>query len=163
MVRKKPRVTRVPRVEKKPRTIEDVSGIGKAYFRWRANNKYVDYDHREWGWGHLTCKDFFQILIERLHDYEQTTWDDLAHRQSCHPMPVENIEPDAQERLCEVCSGEIDSLYQIDIIVHDVGFGVIGIEQSFILYGMTQTILFTRFRDIDKKRNSSVYQEKPKP
>lgn len=115
MVRKKPRVTRVPRVEKKPRTIEDVSGIGKAYFRWRANNKYVDYDHREWGWGHLTCKDFFQILIERLHDYEQTTWDDLAHRQSCHPMPVENIEPDAQERLCEVCSGEIDSLYQIDI------------------------------------------------
>jgi len=115
MVRKKPRVNREPRVEKKPRTIEDVSSIGKTYFRWRANNKYVDYDHREWGWGHLTCRDFFQILIERLHDYEQTTWDDLAHRQSCHPMPVENIEPDAQERLYEVCNGEIDSLYQIDI------------------------------------------------
>jgi len=115
MVRKKPRVAQIPRVKKKPRTIEDVNSIGKAYFRWRVNNKYVDYGHREWGWGHLTCRDFFQILIERLHDYEQTTWDDLSQRHSCHPMPIENIQPDAQERLCEVCGSEIDSLYQVDI------------------------------------------------
>ncbi|MFC1933087.1 hypothetical protein ACFLXU_05625 [Chloroflexota bacterium] len=115
MARKKPRIAQTPQAKKKPRTIEDISSIGRSYFRWRVNNKYVDYDHKEWGWGHLSCKDFFQILVERLHDYEQTTWDDLSRRQSCHPMPIDIIEPEAQGRLCELCGSEVDSLYQVDI------------------------------------------------
>jgi len=115
MARKKPRTAQTPQVEKKPRTLADVRSIGREYFRWRVNNKYVDYDHNEWGWGKLTCKDFFQILVERLHDYEQITWDDLSRRRSCHPMPIEKIEQVARERLCEICDSEIDCLYQVDI------------------------------------------------
>lgn len=115
MVKKKPRVARVPTTDKKPRTKEDVDAIGSELFRWRVNNRYVDYDHEEWGWGRLTCKDFFQILIERLHNFEQSTWDNLSKRQSCHSMPIENIVPKARERLCEICDNEIDSLYQVDI------------------------------------------------
>jgi len=115
MARKKPRASKIPQIEKIPRIREDVNRIGLEYFRWRVKNKYVDYDHEEWGWGKLSCRDFFQILVERLHDYEQTTWNDLSRRSSCHSMPVENIAADAQQRLFEICGNEIDSLYQVDI------------------------------------------------
>jgi len=114
-MRKKPRSTQQPHPQKKPRSIEDVGNIGTQLFRWRVNNKYVDYDHMDWGWGKLSCRDFFNILIDRLHDFEQTTWADLEKRKSCHPMPVENIEAKAQQRLSETCGDEIDSLYQVDI------------------------------------------------
>ena len=112
---KKPRASSKPSPQKRPRTIEDVSRIGSQFFRWRVSNKYIDYDHADWGWGKLSCRDFFQILIDRLHAFEQSSWGDLEKRQSCHPMPVENIEASAQQRLNEICGDEIDSLYQVDI------------------------------------------------
>ena len=112
---KKPRASHNPPPYKKPRSIENVDSIGAQLFRWRVNNKYVDYDHTDWGWGKLSCKDFFNILVDRLHDFEQSTWADLEKRRSCHPMPVENIEAKAQQRLNEICGDEIDSLYQVDI------------------------------------------------
>ena len=114
--KKKPRVSEnPPQTKKAPRSSEDPNRLGSSSFRWRVNPRYVDYDHKDWGWGKLTCKDFFQILIERLHDYEQMSWDDLSKRNSCHPMPVENIDQNAQARLCQICGIEIDSLYQVDI------------------------------------------------
>jgi len=112
---KKVRASSKPPPQMRPRAIEDVSHIGRQFFRWRVSNKYVDYGHADWGWGKLSCRDFFQILIDRLHDFEQTSWEDLERRRSCHPMPVENIEASAQQRLNEVCGDEIDSLYQVDI------------------------------------------------
>ena len=114
-MRKKPHISHNPPPQRKPRSIEDVGTIGAQLFRWRANNKYIDYDHTDWGWGKLSCRDFFNILIARLHDFEQSTWADLEKRKSCHPMPVENIEDKAQQRLYEICGDEIDSLYQVDI------------------------------------------------
>lgn len=111
----KPRSSHHPSLQRKPRAIKDVESIGTQLFRWRANNKFVDYDDNDWGWGKLSCKEFFNILIERLHDFEQITWADLERRRSCHPMPVENIEAKAQKRLHEICGDEIDSLYQVDI------------------------------------------------
>jgi hypothetical protein len=115
---KKPHFGKNPQTQKLPRSIEDVSSIGTHFFRWRVNNKYVDYDDLDWGWGKLTCKDFFNILVERLHSYEQITWADLEKRRSCHPMPIEKIEPKAQKRLNVICGDEIDSLYQVDINPH---------------------------------------------
>jgi len=112
---KKPYVPELPNPQKKPRIQEEPEKLGSLLFRWRVNKRYVDFDHSEWGWGKLSCKDFFNMLIERLHDYEQMTWDSLSQRSSCHPMPVENIEPEAQKRLCQVCSNEVDSLYQVDV------------------------------------------------
>lgn len=112
---KKPRASSKPPLQKQPRTVEDVSKIGLQYFCWRASNKYVDYDHADWGWGGLSCRDFFKILIDRLHEFERTSWADLEKRKSCHSMPVEKIEPKAQQRLRELFGEEIDSLYQVDI------------------------------------------------
>jgi hypothetical protein len=115
MGKRKPRANKNPASIKKPRAIEDADSIGLRFFRWRASNKYVDYDHKNWGWGKLSCRDFFNILIERLHEYERISWSDLEKRKSCHPMPIDKIENKAQERLSEKFDGEIESLYQIDI------------------------------------------------
>ncbi len=112
---KKPRTQKLPQPHKVPRALEQPEKLGSLVFRWKVNERYVDYDHEEWGWGRLSCKQFFKILIERLHEYEQMTWDALSRRSSCHSMPVETIEQDAQKRLYEVCGNEVDSLYQVDI------------------------------------------------
>jgi hypothetical protein len=111
----KPRIRQLPQANKVPRKLEEPEKLGSSLFRWRVNPRYVDFKHHEWGWGKLSCKDFFDILAERLHEYEQMTWDNLSQRRSCHPMPVENIKLEAQGRLCEICGNEIDSLYQVDI------------------------------------------------
>lgn len=111
---KKPRIQAAPSSTKIPRALEEPSQLGSKLFKWRVNSKYIDFDHQEWGWGHLTCKYFFQTLIERLHEYESMPWDEIARRDSCHPMPVQNIEPAAQDRLREMFNNEIDTLYQVD-------------------------------------------------
>jgi hypothetical protein len=112
---KRPRTRYIPQQDKVPRKIEEPNNLGSSYFKWKVNDRFVDYDHKEWGWGQLTCRDFFKILTERLHEYESMTWDDLSRRHSCHNMPVENIEKTAQDRLCDICDAEVDSLYQVDI------------------------------------------------
>jgi hypothetical protein len=114
MPKNKPRSNQIPNSSRVPRTMEEPNKLGSSFFRWRVNSKYVDLQHPEWGWGRLNCKDFFNILMERLHEFEQMTWDDLASRKSCHPMPVEHICAAAQKQLSQVCD-EIDSLYQVDI------------------------------------------------
>ena len=115
---KHPHIKNLPSQGKVPRTqVNPDDHIGSSLFRWRVNSKYVDYDHEEWGWGKLSCKNFFEMLEIRLHSFEQMSWGDLEQRKHCHPMPVEKIESDAQSRLCEVCNNQnqVDCLYQIDI------------------------------------------------
>lgn len=103
-----------PKIEKKPRIPEQASKFGEEFFRWRVSPEFIDLDHEEWGWRKLLIVDFFNILIKRLHAYEDMTWDDLLRRRRCHPMPISAIERKAQDRLCEVCE-DIDTLHQIDI------------------------------------------------
>jgi hypothetical protein len=100
--------------EKKPRIPSEAEKFGQQFFRWRVNYNYIDLDHDEWGWRKLGILEFFNILVNRLHDYENMTWDDLLQRKSCHTMPISKIERKAQDRLCEKCEG-IDTLHQVDI------------------------------------------------
>ena len=114
MGKKKTQADKLPKTEKKPRIPYEASKFGEQFFRWRVNYKYIDLDHEEWGWTKLRLVDFFDLLVKRLHDYENMTWDGLLVRKSCHPMPITQIVRQAQDRLCEKCP-DIDTLHQIDI------------------------------------------------
>jgi len=105
---------RQPKIEKTPRISKDANKLGQQFFRWRVHYDYIDLDHEEWGWGYLQIADFFNILVNRLHSYEDMTWDDLVSRRHCHPMPVTKIEIKAQNRLSKKCA-DIDTLHSIDI------------------------------------------------
>jgi len=115
MGKKRPKISAIPRVTKKPRSTPDIYTLGQQTFKWRVNSNYVDLDDAEWGWGKVTIEQFFKILMTRLHEYEEMTWDDLLRRPHCHAKDVARIENRrAQVRICEKCP-DIDTLYQIDI------------------------------------------------
>jgi len=108
------RAGKIPKGKKEVRIPSEADKFGEQLFKWRVNYSYIDLDHEEWGWSKLRVRDFFDILVNRLHGYETMTWDDLLRRKSCHPMPISEIETKAKDRLSETCEG-IDTLHQIDI------------------------------------------------
>jgi len=103
-----------PRKQKVPRIAEDVDGLRNLNFKWRADDRYIDYDHEEWGWGKVKIQEFFQNLLPRLQDYETMTWNDILRRDSCHDWVVSEICASAQRRLQEI-RPDIDTLHQIDM------------------------------------------------
>ena len=104
---KPPDSTKIPRV---PDAANQLDG---KLFKWRVSPNYTDYEHQEWGWGQVPITEFFDMLIDRLHNYEDMTWQDLLSRKHCHGITVDRIDNKAQDRLREVCR-DIDVLHQID-------------------------------------------------
>lgn len=103
-----------PRQRKAVRIAEDVDGLRSLNFKWRADERYIDYDHREWGWKKVKIKEFFQKLLPRLQDYETMTWDEVLRRDSCHDMEASKLSPAAQRRLLQILP-DIDTLHQLDM------------------------------------------------
>jgi len=112
--KKKARASFVPPTVKKPRIPSGINTVEQGFFRWRVSRNYIDLDHEEWGWGKLSIENFFAILIDRFHDYETMTWQDIGRRKSCHSTLVQNICNKAQSRL-QGMQKDIDLLYQVDI------------------------------------------------
>ena len=99
---------------KRPRIPDEANQLDSKLFRWRVSPYYIDYDHEEWGWGRVPITEFFEILINRLQDLEDMTWEDILKRKHCHDMSLDQIVGKAQDRLREVC-GDIDTLHQVDV------------------------------------------------
>jgi len=112
--KKKARISLAPSTERKPRVPTEINALDEGSFRWRVNRNYIDLDHKEWGWDKLNIQDFFVILIDRFHDYETMTWQEIGNRKSCHPILVQSICGKAQSRLQKM-QRDIDILYQVDI------------------------------------------------
>jgi len=93
---------------------ENVDGLRHLNFRWRVDDRYIDYDHKEWGWEKVTIQKFFKELLNRLQDYETMTWDEILRHQSCHDMEASELCGDAQRRLQEMRL-DIDTLHQLQI------------------------------------------------
>jgi len=110
----RPSLVRQPDVKKAPHTSNEINKVESRLFRWRINSNYIDLDHKEWGWGNLDIGGFFGILEKHLHRYETTEWKELKRQESCHPLPIEEIVPRAQERICNKCPG-VDSLFQVSV------------------------------------------------
>lgn len=103
-----------PKQRKVPHIVENVDGFRNQNFKWCADDRYIDYDDEEWGWGRVTIQEFFQNLLPRLQDYETMTWSDILRRDSCHDLVVSEICARAQRRLQET-QLDIDTLHQIDM------------------------------------------------
>jgi hypothetical protein len=140
------RASKLPEGEKRVRIPEEADRFGEQLFRWRVNYNYIDLDHGEWGWGKLQIVDFFDILVNRLHNYETMTWHELLRRRSCHPMPISKIEPKARNRLYKKCEG-IDTLHQIDIDRHCRLWGYKGGQFLYLIWhDPKHTVCLTRRR-----------------
>ncbi len=101
-----------PKPQKVPRIAENIDGLRQLNFKWRADDKYIDYDHEEWGWGKVTIQEFFKEVLNRLQAYETMTWDEILRHQSCHDMEASELCGDAQRRLQEMRL-DIDTLNQL--------------------------------------------------
>ncbi|MBA7605625.1 hypothetical protein ES703_12759 [subsurface metagenome] len=102
-----------PRQQKVPHIAEDAERFRKLNFQWRVLERYIDFDHEDWGWGKVTIQEFFLKLLPRLYNYETMTWNDILRRPSCHSIEVSEVCGKAQQRLEEI-HPDIDTLHQID-------------------------------------------------
>lgn len=112
--RKRAKSSYHPSLEKAVHIAENVDGLRKLNFKWRVDDRYIDYDHEEWGWGKVTIQEFFKELLNRLQDYETMTWDEVLRRDSCHDMEASKLSPEAQRRLLQILP-QIDILHQLDM------------------------------------------------
>ncbi len=103
-----------PSIKKTVHIAENVDGLRQLSFKWRVDDKYIDYDHEEWGWGKVTIQKFFKELLHRLQDYETMTWDEILRRPSCHDIEASELCGEAQSRLQEMHL-DIDTLHQLKI------------------------------------------------
>ncbi len=112
--RKRAKSSYQPSSTKAARIVENVDGLRSLNFRWRVDDRYIDYDQEEWGWGKVTIQEYFKELLNRLHDYETMTWDEVLRRDSCHDMEASELSPAAQRRLLQILP-DIDTLHQLDM------------------------------------------------
>lgn len=110
---KKVRRNKIPPPEEKKKPRISPEAWTQQPFRWRVNDNYIDMEHEEWGWGCMPINDFFEILKKSLQKYESMSWNDVLHRQSCHPMPVHQITRRARDRFITMCP-DVDTLHQVD-------------------------------------------------
>ena len=112
--RKRVKSSYQPSIKKTVHIAENVDGLRQRSFKWRVEDKYIDYDHAEWGWGKVTIQKFFKELLHRLQSYETMTWDEVLRRDSCHDMEASKLSPEAKRRLLQILP-EIDTLHQLDM------------------------------------------------
>ena len=97
---------------KQPSIAEDVDALENKLFQWRAISKYVDYEEEEWGWENVDIKQFFNKCLPRLQHYEGKTWAQIKEADHCHPVPLKDIVPRAQQRITSRHS-DMDNLWQV--------------------------------------------------
>ena len=81
-------------------------------FKWCATSKYVDYDDKEWGWEGVAIRKFFNKCLPRLQHYEGMTGAQIKEADHCHPVPLKDIIPRAQQRIVSRY-GDMDDLWQV--------------------------------------------------
>lgn len=109
---KNPRYKHNPESGKTATYSIDVDSIEHKFFRWRAKPKYIDYTDKEWGWGSISTKQFFDTCIERLNHYEGLTWAEMFQENHCHPASLDSIELIAKNKLLKMHK-DMDNFYQV--------------------------------------------------
>lgn len=101
-------------VSKTPRGTDKAEQYNAAKFCWRSD--WIDLDG-EWGFRGVDCEALWNEVIPRLHDLETMTWGEIYGKRdgSTHPMPAENIETEAQDRLKAIGREQYETLFQINV------------------------------------------------
>lgn len=81
----------------------------------------LDQQHPDWGWKNLQPNKWREVL-QHLHDFEGMTWGDIiaqsggrAHGTNHHPLPVDGLTKEAQDRLVELGHDDIDEVFSFRI------------------------------------------------
>jgi len=120
-----------PSTNKNPKGLETGEAASNTTkFCWRCN--WIDLDG-EWGFRDVPCERLWNEIIPRLHEFDSMTWGEITggRNTSNHPMPVENIEPGAADRLRQIGKQDYDTLVQLNV---RGGFRLWGIRDRAYFY-----------------------------
>jgi hypothetical protein len=112
---KKPTWKNTPTHNKKePKGGDRVESENSRNFCWRTD--WIDLDG-PWSFRNASCEKIWKEIVPRLHDFETQTWGELygLKNGSTHPMPVDKIEQDAQDRLRSLGRDEFETLFQLNV------------------------------------------------
>src|SRR4030042_1547807 len=117
---------------KKPSSKEDPNKSDNEQFIWRIYDRYIDYDHPEYGWDDIDIIYFIKEIVKSLQAYEGLTWIQVKSKDHCHPWKLDELPGDLTNRL-EERQILVDELFQIS-------FGslprLIGYKERKIFYPM---------------------------
>lgn len=116
MTKRRPHRTRElhPKDAKTPLRLQNPDALDDTQFRWRAGERFIDYDDADWGWGQVTIREFFQTVLPRLQEYETMTWNELFRRDSCHSWDIDKMPTKARNKLKRRYP-EYDTFHQVDL------------------------------------------------
>lgn len=93
--------------EKKPRFRDPVIHGGHLAWRFSGCDREGPF-----AWGNFETADKFKEVIEKLHEFETKTWQQIIDGGS-HPIELERIEKSARDRLAETQRDDIDTLMSL--------------------------------------------------
>ncbi len=82
-----------PGSSKKPR----ITPEAPQPFRWRAD--YADLSSQVWGWSRVAISEFFRHILKKLHQLEDSNWNELIGQDQVHFMSPSDIAREAQKRI----------------------------------------------------------------
>ena len=133
MKRNKKKIAQFNHLSKKqlPSPQDELRSIEKSKFKWRIVKEYLDFNHGSFGWKNLHSSEILQVVIPKLHFFEELTWEEASKRKHFHPWKTSKLDEPirtlAQNRGYE-------SLYQIDIDLETRIFGVKSADCFFCVW-----------------------------
>lgn len=101
---KQPKHVQSPIQDKHPKHDRNPENYQRQLLAWHFHKMDGE---GAWQCNHKTI----ESISERLHQYEQKRWNEVACRHRNHAMPVNMIEPEAQRRLAELGIIDVETLY----------------------------------------------------
>ena len=89
-----------------------IDAIELRSFKWRILPKYLEFSNSDFGWEKLTSNEILNVIIPKLHKYEDLSWAEAQKRPHFHSWKTSDL--DRQLRKLAENKG-YDKLYQIDI------------------------------------------------
>jgi len=96
---------------------------------WQFHKR--DKDHTKWGWSKLSAEDFQGILHTHLCQFETMTWAEIlkasggrTHGTNHHNIELSRCSKEAQKRLQELKSDDVDELFSLRINATTRLFGI---------------------------------------
>ena len=86
--------------------------IAAKNFCWRFSE--IDWDG-EFGWSKVSINDSAQIVIPKMHDYESMTWAEFDGPSGSHPVGIDQLCKEAQDRLKEIKMTHVEALFSVRI------------------------------------------------
>lgn len=127
---KQPKFSIAPHPEKSPRVASPPPIFQGGILAWRFNA--VD-KGGAFAWTNLSDAKTYKAVVEKLVGYETMSDTDLIGA-GCHSIDLENLCPEAQQRLIDIKLDDLDSLFSFRLMQKVRVFGVVRREYLRILW-----------------------------